>query len=367
MKYLVFTVLLLSVSEVFAQGKGKTETIFLITFDGLRWQELFNGADSLLIDDSGYVEHPEELVKRFWHNDPLERRKKLMPFFWSTIVEKGQLYGNRKYGNKVDCSNHMWFSYPGYNEILTGAADDENINSNKKIPNPNTTVLEFLHNQKAYEGQVAAFGSWDVFPYIINEERSGIPVNAGFEAAKGNLSEKEKVLNQLQPEVRSPWGSVRLDVFTHHYAMEYVRKNLPKVVYIAYGETDDYGHDGRYDDYLKSAWQTDQYIKALWEFVQSHEQYKDKTTFVITTDHGRGTIPKDTWKSHGTNIEGAGEIWLAVIGPDTPAKGEVKNAGQYYQSQVAKTVAAFLGEDYTNKSKAGDIVTSAMSGDLIAK
>ena len=367
MKYLIFVVLLTSSLEAFAQSNGKTENVFLITFDGLRWQELFYGADSLLIDDSGYVEHPEELVEKFWDPNPTERRKKLMPFFWSTIASKGQLYGNRKYDNKVDCTNNMWFSYPGYNEILTGAADDQNINSNKKIPNPNTTVLEFLHQKKAYQDKIAAFGSWDVFPYIINEERSGIPVNAGFEAAKGNLSEKEKVLNQLQPEVRSPWGSVRLDVFTHHFAMEYVRKNLPKVVYIAYGETDDYAHDGRYDDYLKSAWQTDQYIKALWEFAQSHEQYKDKTTFIITTDHGRGTKPKDTWKSHGTDIEGAGEIWLAVIGPDTPAMGEIKEAGQYYQNQIAKTVTSLLGEELTTEHTVGNGIEATMSGGVKLK
>ncbi|HLU90595.1 MAG TPA: hypothetical protein VKZ51_12235, partial [Cyclobacteriaceae bacterium] len=145
---LIFIACLFSVS-VFGQ---QTENVILITLDGLRWQELFSGADSLLVDDSGYVKNPEALTEEFWHEDPLKRREMLMPFFWNTIANRGQLYGNRKYGNKVDCANTMWFSYPGYNEILAGFADDDRINSNAKTNNPNVTVLEYLNKQPEFKG-----------------------------------------------------------------------------------------------------------------------------------------------------------------------------------------------------------------------
>ncbi len=336
----------------------KTENVILITLDGLRWQELFNGADSLLIDDSGYVEKPEELVKEFWNDDYLERRKMLMPFFWYTIGTEGQLLGNRKYDNKVNCTNNMWFSYPGYNEILCGYADDENINSNSKLDNPNVTVLEYLNGKKQFKGRVYAFGSWDVFPYIINENRSNVPVNAGFEKISNPKTDKEKFLNKLQEEIRSPWGSVRLDVFTHHYAMEALKTEKPRVLYIAYGETDDFAHDGKYDEYLKSAKQTDAYIKEIWDFVQSDPQYKGKTSMIITTDHGRGTTPKETWKHHGTRIPNADQIWIAMIGPDVKAIGEVKSSGQFYQNQVARTVAELLGVKY-EQPKAGNSISIA--------
>ncbi len=336
----------------------KTENVFLITLDGLRWQELFTGADSLLIGHSDYVRNADGLRERFWAATPQQRREKLMPFFWSTIAEGGQIYGNRIYENKVNCSNQMWFSYPGYNEILCGFADDERITSNDKIDNPNTTVLEHLHKMESFKGKVAAFGSWDVFPYIINEDRSGIPVNAGFESAVGDrLTSKQQFLNQLQKEIPSPWGTVRLDAFTHHFAWEYLQQNKPRVVYIAYGETDDFAHDGDYQAYLKSAHQTDEFIKQLWEWAQSDPQYRDKTTFLITTDHGRGTIPLDTWKSHGTKIEGADEIWIAVLGPDISALGEVKDQQQHYQDQVAATLAKLLQVEYKEGKIAPPIST----------
>ncbi len=323
----------------------RTENVFLITLDGLRWEELYTGADSALVRDERYVDRPEALVSRFWIEDPDARRSALMPFFWSEIATRGQLYGNRTVGSRVDVVNGRLFSYPGYNEILTGRADDR-IDSNAKRPNENVTVLEFLNEQEAFARRVAAFGSWDVFPYIINRDRSGIPVNAGFEAASGDdLTERERFLNELQGQIPRPWTSVRLDAFTHHFAKEYLRKHRPRLLYIAYGETDDFAHDGKYDSYLEAAHRTDAFIRDLWEWVQSTDGYRDRTTFLITTDHGRGEMKE--WTGHGSDVDGAREIWFAVIGPDTPARGEIRGGDPLYQNQAAATAAAFLGVDYT--------------------
>jgi hypothetical protein len=79
--------------------------------------------------------------------------------------------------------------------------------------------------------------------------------------------------------------------------------------------------------------------------MQSMEQYRGTTTFIITTDHGRGSGPTD-WKNHGEKIEGAENMWMAFLGPDTPPLGERKNCAPVTQSQVAATLAALLGEDY---------------------
>ena len=356
MKLKLIILLFFIPANVFGQ-KGKTENIFIITLDGFRWQELYSGADQTLIGNKEYVKDSVGRKERFWAATPEERRKILMPFIWSTIASEGQLYGNREFGNYVNCSNQMWFSYPGYSEILTGAADDERIKSNDKIDNPNVTVLEYLNRQPAYKGKVAAFGSWDVFPFIINEKRSGVPVNGGYENVTGpSLTERENLLNELQDALPKFWNSVRMDGFTHYLALEYLKKNTPKVMFIGYGETDDFAHGGRYDEYLKSARQTDEFIGQLWQWAQSHPKYKGKTTFLITTDHGRGTVPVDSWRNHGSEVDGADQIWFAVIGPDTPAKGEIKASGQYYQKQIAKTAAAFLGVDFSNDHASGEPV-----------
>jgi hypothetical protein len=352
----VFLYLLLLVYPLLACGQAKstkTEHIVLITLDGFRWEELFAGASDSLMADSRFVKDTVSLRQQFGAATPEARRLKLMPWLWSTLAQSGQLFGNRRLGNQVKVTNPHWFSYPGYSEMLTGFVEPA-IGSNDKVPNPNVTVLEWLHKQAAFREKVAAFGSWDVFPYILNQKRSGIPVNAGFSpAGDQDKSAREAFLNQLQTQIPSPWPSVRLDAFTHHYALEYLQRKHPRVVYIAYGETDDFAHDGQYDQYLQSAHRTDGFIKQLWESMQADPVYRNKTTFLITTDHGRGNHAREAWKHHGKEYPGSDAIWLAVLGPDTPATGEVKTKGQWGQNQIAQTVAALLGLQYTNTKPVG--------------
>ncbi|MCL7764195.1 alkaline phosphatase family protein [Polaribacter sp. Z014] len=323
--------------------KDDSNKVFVITLDGLRWQELFSGADSLLVENKEYVSDTKGLKTQFWRDSATERRKVLFPFIWNEVAKMGQIHGNRWQGSKMNVTNGMHFSYPGYNEILTGKADDARIDSNRKIPNPNLTILEIAENTEAYKGKVAAFGSWDVFPFIINEERSGLYVNAGFREAKGtDLSDKEVFLNELQAETPSPWGGVRLDVFTHHYALETIKKKHPKLVFISYGETDDFAHDGEYDAYLRSANRTDAFIQKLWNYTQKDLFYKGKTTFIITTDHGRGTAPLETWKHHGDAIKDSDQVWVLSFGNEIASEGEIITEEQLYTNQVAASVAKLL-------------------------
>ncbi len=344
-KYTLIGIFILSSLCGFTQ-KTKEPKVILITMDGLRWQELFTGADKNLITNHKYVEDTLSLKDSYWRDSPKERRVALMPFVWGTLVKNGQIHGNRDLESKMNLTNTHRFSYPGYNEILSGRADDGRINSNDKIPNPNKTILEIINTNKKYIGEVAAFGSWDVFPFIINEERSKIPVNAGFELAKGNdLTPNEIFLNKIQNETPSPWSTVRLDVFTHNYALEYMKKSHPKLVYIAYGETDDFAHNGNYQAYLKSANNTDSFIKEIWNFIENDDFYKGQTTLIITTDHGRGTKPIDTWKSHGSSIIDCDQVWIMTLGKSIESKGEISSQEQIYSNQIAATIAKLLGVD----------------------
>ncbi|HEY0655334.1 MAG TPA: alkaline phosphatase family protein [Chryseosolibacter sp.] len=343
-----------------AQKKQQTENVILITLDGFRWQELFNGADSSFIKQQKFLKDGQAKQK-YWRDNVEERRKALLPFFWNTIAKQGQLYGNRPAGCKVNLTNNQLFSYPGYNEILTGKADNARINSNDKFYNPNVNVLEFLNQQKELKGKVAAFTSWDVFPYIINDKRSGVFVSTGaFPIGGTQLSEREKVLNELITAVPNPLGDVRLDAFTFYYGLEYMKKNKPRVMYFAFDETDDFAHAGEYAAYLNAANYTDRFIGELWRYVQSDDFYKNKTTLLITVDHGRGE-DAESWKHHGDKVPVANQIWMAVLGPDTKALGEVKGDVQLYQNQVAATLAAFLGYEFKAESPLGNRINTMMA------
>ena len=339
-------------------AKGKTRNVIFITFDGLRWEEVFYGADSLLLNNDDFTKERKRMVEDYWANTPQARKEKLMPFFWNTINTKGQLYGNLQKGNVVTLANPYWFSYPGYSEMLVGYVDLSR-DSNARENNPNVTILEYIHNQPGFHGKVAAFCSWDVFDFIINENRSGILVNSGVEPFKDKYNRpKIGLLNEIMYQIPIPWKSVRYDAITHHYAMDYLDQHKPRLLYIAYDETDEYAHEGKYDQYLIATNLLDEYIAELWNWTQKNYHYKNKTTILITTDHGRGHETIDAWRNHGSLVTGAEHVWMAVLGPDTPPMGEVLDNEPMTSSQVAATIGAFLGFEYSNEQPVGPVMNS---------
>ncbi len=335
-----------------AQAPAKTENVILITLDGVRWQDVFTGADSLLLFDPVYSPDTAQAKKQFWAPTAAERRKRLMPFYWNTLSMQGQLYGNRLIDSKMNVVNPYWFSYPGYNEILSGYADDR-IDSNDKKDNPNTTVLEFLNNKPEFKGKVAVFSSWNVIEAAVNENRSGIYANAALEPIKPARTATDSLLNNMMTGIPSEFSDVRNDAVTYYAAKDYLRQHRPRVLFISFDETDELAHAGRYADYLRMMQSLDRLIKDLWTTLQQHPQYKSKTTLVITTDHGRGHTPKARWKDHGTKTPDSYQIWLTAVGPDTSPTGEQRGGPILFQNQIAATLARLLGYTFTCEHPVG--------------
>ncbi|MET2983708.1 alkaline phosphatase family protein [Aureibaculum conchae] len=342
---ILLLVLLLSLIG-FAQ-KSEVENIILISVDGLRWQEVFQGADSLLVKD-----------KKYWAETADERRKKLLPFFWETIAKKGQLYGNRNLGNKVNVKNEYWFSYPGRSETLCGYYDPK-VNSNGYPNNPNENVLEFLNNQNGYKGKVATFASWNALGRILNRDRNGMLVNLPGEDVEGvNLTDAQKLANELQHFVPVYFGDCRPDAFTYGLTKAYLQAQQPKVVHIDFADTDNYGHSGKYGSYLDAAHFIDGMIANLWETIESDPNYKGKTAILVYPDHGRGVGEK--WTGHGTGNPQSDETWLIALGPGIKPLGEIEKEMQIYQDEIAQTAAKLLGFTFKANHPVGESIKSIL-------
>jgi hypothetical protein len=353
MKNILIIILTLFSIPSFSQS---AENIIIITTDGLRWQEVFGGMDSAIANNKKFNQDDSAAIfKKYWAADPLERREKIMPFLWSVVEKNGQIYGNRNLDNKIDNANQYWFSYPGYNEIFTGYPDTL-INSNDYPPNPNTNVLEFINQRPKYKNKVAAFGAWNAFDRILNEDRSKFPVYSAFDVLGGtNPSATEKAINALAKDSYKPFGEEEvLDVFTQYGAMEYLKNKKNRVLYISYGETDEWAHSGFYRDYLNAANMVDKWIADIWNFIQSDPFYKNKTAIFITTDHGRGDARKEEWTSHNSKIKDSYQIWMAAMGPGIKPMGEIKQSQQLYQKQFAQTIASILGLTFTAEHPVGE-------------
>lgn len=327
---------------------GKTENVVLIVSDGLRWQEIFTGADpNLILDKTGgnWVSEAD-LRQRYWRADPDARRQLLFPFLWGTVAKHGQIFGNRLKGSDAHVTNGKAFSYPGYNEMSTGFPNDA-IDSNEYGPNPNATVFEWLNKFDELRGRVAIYGTWNVYDNIFNRNRSGLVMQTGWTLppANGPETPRDALLRELFSTTTQFDEEDVGNSFLQVTLMDYVRTGRPRVLFVGYGETDNWAHQGRYDLVLDSAHRFDYFVKQLWETMQSMPRYRGTTTFIITTDHGRGSGPVQ-WKEHGIEEKGSENIWIAVIGPDTPALGERIDTAPVTQAQIAATVAAFIGRDY---------------------
>jgi hypothetical protein len=345
----IFALTFIAIAGYAQTPAHRTKNVVLVMMDGLRWQEVFHGADDELINTPGPKAYgaPKERAdyarKLFGTGSADERREALMPFLWSVVAKNGQLYGNRELGSESQVTNGFNFSYPGYNETLTGYGDPR-IKSNDNIPNPNITVFEWLNKRPGFEGKVAAFGAWENFNGIFNKERCGFVVNAGYDPLTEISTPEITLLNQLKAEAVRVWPDEAFDPLPFHTAIEYIKVKKPRVVFIGLGETDDWAHFEAYPEYLNAAHRDDAYLAALWSLLQSMPEYKDQTTLIALPDHGRGVGAQ--WTSHWRGIEASRETWMAFLGPDTAALGERKEAGPVTESQIAATIAALLGEDY---------------------
>jgi hypothetical protein len=344
-------------------GTYTTQHVFLLMCDGLRWQEVFSGADAKLVTKEQGVSDPAALNAAFMRETPQQRREALLPFIWSTVPKEGVAYGNRARGSVSSVTNAYRVSYPGYSETLCGFAAPY-LKDNRKIQNPGVTVFERMHAQPAFAGKVAAFATWDVFPFIFNTERCGFPVFGGTGPINfGKVNDAIRLWDTAREEIPSPWKGSCHDAVMFRPALEWTKLNSPRLVFMGFGETDEFAHSGKYHDYLISANRFDGYVRELWTTLQASEQYKGKTTLILTCDHGRGreanaaaegagpdgkpTAAVGSWRDHNKDVPGAEETWIIILGPDTPAMGERDGGPAVTNSQIPATIAALLGTSPT--------------------
>jgi hypothetical protein len=286
----------------------------------------------------------ETLNTRFDAPTDAQRAHRLLPFMWSQMIPQGQFMGDKRLGHEVKVTNPYWFSYPGYNEILTGSADRQ-IATNDFGQNPNLTVWEWLSKQKGLQGEVAVYGTWDEFHNIFRDAQSGLTVIAGQNIGSTQGFDHRRM---EQADISTSVVDVEFcasDAQLMTRLREDLKKERPKLLFVGLGDTDTWAHMGRYDEVIESLHRDDGYIKELWEAYQSDPKRRDKTTFIVTTDHGRGASSVN-WTEHWNRIEGSDDIWMMWRGPSIDPMGNRFDAVSVTQSQIAATIAALLGKSW---------------------
>jgi len=330
-----------------AGSAAKPRNVVLVTLDGVRVQEMFGGADIAVMKHlaRGAPLDGNASYQRYWAPSAEERRARIMPFLWGTLLRQhAWIAGDPAKRSHVEVTNRFHTSYPGYAEILTGRAHDEVIVDNKEQRIPVPTVLEFARRElQLPRSAVAAFSSWDLTNSFAEHEPGTITLNAGF-AAYASGDPGLRALSAAQGEMVA-WDGSRFDYITERFALDYLKRERPRLLYVLLGDTDEVAHDGRYELLLQSLRHADHFLEELWTQLQAMPQYRDNTVLIVTADHGRGKTP-DFWGSHDEEIEAAKNIWLVVAAPDDARRGEIEGGPTLYQNQIAATIAKALGLDF---------------------
>lgn len=262
-----------------AAAQEQPPNVVLVTIDGLRWQEVFRGADPTLVRDPEY---------RARYIDVPNRAQALMPFL-NGFAQTGALIGNRDAGSCAQVTNDFWFSYPGYAELLAGRPNPA-IRFNQAVPNNDITVLERLQRRPDFANRVRVYAAWDAVPAIVNAERSGIPV---FTASSKDAPQ--------DGEVTTAWRAGLADA--------------PRATWIALGDTDTYAHAGDYPGYLRAASAADAFLSELWGAIEADSRTAGRTTLIVTADHGRGESARNRWRGHGSGR------WRGIVVPGLRKEG----------------------------------------------
>ncbi|UHO37915.1 alkaline phosphatase family protein [Chryseobacterium capnotolerans] len=134
----------------------------------------------------------------------------------------------------------------------------------------------------------------------------------------------------------------RDDLVTMTKTKEVMAKYSPNVMVINLKDVDSYGHANNWNEYIKAIKTTDASIKEIWDYIQSLPAYKDKTTLIVSNDHGRHIDVNGGFAEHGDDCAGCRHIEFFAMGPDFK-KNAIISTGNYEQIDIASMMAELLG------------------------
>ncbi|MBI2843262.1 MAG: alkaline phosphatase family protein [Armatimonadetes bacterium] len=273
------------VQPVLAGAKYSTQNVFICVMDGVRYSETFG--------------------------DPSH---KYIPHIWNDLRPQGTIYTNF-YNAGITVTR------PGHSSLVTGTWQTcSNDGPRMSMPSIFDYYLDECKVPRSKVWIIFGKGSYAFSPATAFPQYADCP-KPNFEAGVGEDADgDEKVLARV------------------FHVME---TDHPSLVLINFGHTDSSGHGGPFAEHTKAIQTCDEMMWRLWQKIQTDSAYKDKTTLILTNDHGRHDEPHGDYNWHGCDCEGCQHIMLAVLGPDTPKNISISRRALLID--IAPTAGELLG------------------------
>lgn len=322
-----------------ADAAPRDGRVVVVTLDGARWQDVFEGSDPSL---SGAPPLPPEAI---------------MPRAHELVATSGVALGASLEGcGTVHTAGASNVSLPGYLEIFTGRPSH-------CLDNDCGSVSESVLDEAARANVpgVASIGSWDRLVRAVSAGGSGVFVSAG--RSWPSAMDAATHLGELAAagQAADPYpgrGAYRPDVATAAIALEYYRVAKPALFHIGLGDTDEYGHRNSYASYLAALRRADALIGDLADLLETMGEEGEKTTVIVTPDHGRNADFRD----HGVFHPESSRTFILAFGGGIAVRGVACPERDITLADIAPTVRVLMGlpRDTTEgHGRAIELVTEA--------
>jgi hypothetical protein len=296
------------------------ENVVLVTLDGVRWQEIFDGADPSLADAATLP------------GGELRTARGLTPNLHRLFFDEGTVLGDPHLGEGFFASGPVYVSLPGYLEILTGAVSE--CAKNDCEPRVEWTIAGEITRRRG--GEAAVFSSWDRIARVL-------PASRGVVSSTGH--------GPSEPAPPYPGnGDYRPDRSTAAAAIEHLVRRRPRFLWVAFGDTDEWAHRRDYRGYVDALRFADAFVGELAAHLAEMDRYGARTALLVTTDHGRDAdfVDHGGWASAG--------VWLMGRGGPIKRRGVMPLPHARHLRDVAPTIAALLGDPVRRCATCGDVL-----------
>jgi hypothetical protein len=330
--------------------------IVLITIDGVRAEDVFEGADPKLRAGANVAQ--------------LRRPEAVMPRTHRLVATRGVALGAERAGcGEVHTASGANVSLPGYLEIFTGRRTRCRDNNCDRTTSP-TVLDEAVH---AGLGPVASIGSWEILDRAVSNRSMPMLVSEGTQRWPESRPLEDRALEQLvavgeRADAYPGHGRYRPDASTAAIALEYLRSAQPAFLHVGLGDPDEYGHRNDYPAYLQSIGQADAFIGQVADTLDGMGELGARTTVIVTTDHGRNR----DFQHHGANSLTSARTFVLAFGGRVAKRGVACPTRDVTLADIAPTIRVLTGLPRDPSHESGRAIeeivgVGAVSGGAVAR
>jgi hypothetical protein len=303
----------------------------MIVLDGVRWQEIYGGADMSIARPRGLdvssIRKPEALMPN------LHR-----------LMDKGVGLGAPGHGESVTATG-TFISLPGYTEMFTGQRHVPCPDNNCRKPHTHTFMDELRARGDSKE-DVAVISSWPAIQRAAALDPTQLVMSTGRDFGFNREAlrfDNTARMNLWSGDDAFPYPGdddhYRPDYFTGKIAVRYLAEKKPSFLFIGLGDGDEFAHRNDYHGYLNALEQEDKIIGDVTRTLDNMGERGKRTTVLVTADHGRC----DNFRDHGPECVESSHTWIVAGGGQVPTQGLVNLTTERHLADIAPTIRIIMG------------------------